>query len=130
MPFYAVRDKKSRDLVGLFSVETTSDLFWLVEETCPPQDCEYALLLSGGVILPRRQPALPMAPCESWQSLSEDDVEKICQAALLHVEPEQPTLTRDVARELEGPDGLIWEDLAGLGRPAIDAALKACLEMA
>jgi len=129
MPFYAVREKKTRELVGLFSVEEKAELYWLVEEACPPQDCECALLYNGGVVFPRRVPTLPLASHEDWGNLSAEEVDAVCERALQHREPGSIGFTADVARELDAADGLIWEALTLQGRPAMEMLIKSCLQM-
>jgi hypothetical protein len=48
---YLVRLKANAELVGLFVAPSLGQLTELIDECCPPRDCEYLLLRNGGIYL-------------------------------------------------------------------------------
>lgn len=59
MPTYLVRIIETRDLVGIFSVESIHDLILTVDECTEADGCEYARLsVSGGIMWIK--PAIPI----------------------------------------------------------------------
>ena len=63
MTFYCVRLKSDHphhpdEIVGLFSAKSLAELWDLVDEVCPPEGTEYAVLPSGGIIWESRGPKM------------------------------------------------------------------------
>jgi hypothetical protein len=50
MSAYFVRLKENKELVGLFVIPATSDLWWAVDECCDPYACEFIAIKYGGII--------------------------------------------------------------------------------
>lgn len=47
MQTYLVRSRDSKRLVGIFSAEDSGDLFYAVDESADPFECEYFIMLRG-----------------------------------------------------------------------------------
>ena len=60
MTAYLVRTKEGQEIVGVFSVRNTSDLFYYVDHCCDPHMCEFMRLPDGGVYWSERAPSVPM----------------------------------------------------------------------
>lgn len=56
MEAYLVRLKadheRAGEIVGIFTVDSPDDLFWMVDECCSPIECEYRPLGPGGIFWP------------------------------------------------------------------------------
>jgi hypothetical protein len=50
MSAYLVRLEANKELVGLFVIPATGDLWWAVDECCDPYACEFIAVKYGGII--------------------------------------------------------------------------------
>ena len=60
MTAYLVRTKEGQEIVGVFSVRNTSDLFCYVDHCCDPHMCEFMRLPDGGVFWGGKAPSIPL----------------------------------------------------------------------
>lgn len=104
MEVYLVRLKagepNAREIVGIFAAETMGQLFWMVDECCPPDECECQIIGPGGLYWERfTGQVVPRTEDPDWETLPDDWSEL----------PPAPTLTGEWEDRFRPSNDEEWE---------------------
>lgn len=96
MPMYLARLTSDKQLVGFFSVEDDSELFWLIDQCCDPYQVEIAELGTGGLYWSKSIEYVVPIPNDEHDEPVHDSL------------PPDPSLSGEWSSAIFGEDALTW----------------------
>lgn len=79
---YMVRMAETHEAVGIFVAHNADALWWMIDEACPPNLCEYRILPPGGVLLEGQTTAKWPNRVDEFGEIHPDDCDEIAGAGL------------------------------------------------